>query len=217
MDKKNTLLLTVIAVATLLVAVVGATFAYFSVTATNTDTSSAITATTEAVGTVALSTNNPTLGIITNAADFSQSAAGTGNYHSVANPTASNKYTTSANLLPIFTATSSNSNGATYRCTATVSIVVDGTMASQLASGDAELVLSGAATGTYDLAASSLQTTPLPTSIVFDNVVDLTPVALNAEVILHNTSSIQNVGDNNISGKTLTVTFTSSAFSCVTK
>ena len=30
MDKKNTVLLTVIAVATLLVAVVGATFAYFS-------------------------------------------------------------------------------------------------------------------------------------------------------------------------------------------
>ena len=32
MDKKNTMLLTVIAVATLLVAVVGATFAFFSVT-----------------------------------------------------------------------------------------------------------------------------------------------------------------------------------------
>lgn len=35
MEKKNTILLTVIAIATLLVAVVGATFAYFSVTVTN--------------------------------------------------------------------------------------------------------------------------------------------------------------------------------------
>lgn len=35
MEKKNTILLTVIAVATLLVAVVGATFAYFTATATN--------------------------------------------------------------------------------------------------------------------------------------------------------------------------------------
>ena len=34
MEKKNTILLTVIAVATLLVAVVGATFAYFTATAT---------------------------------------------------------------------------------------------------------------------------------------------------------------------------------------
>jgi hypothetical protein len=38
MDKKNTMLLTVIAVATLLVAVVGATFAYFSVAATGQNT-----------------------------------------------------------------------------------------------------------------------------------------------------------------------------------
>ena len=44
MDKKNTMLLTVIAIATLLVAVVGATFAYFSVTATNNATATTATA-----------------------------------------------------------------------------------------------------------------------------------------------------------------------------
>ena len=45
MEKKNTVLLTVIAIATLLVAVVGATFAYFASNASNTSTTN-ITATT---------------------------------------------------------------------------------------------------------------------------------------------------------------------------
>ena len=52
MEKKNTILLTVIAVATLLVAVVGATFAYFTATAKpsgNGDTSEATTATMASV------------------------------------------------------------------------------------------------------------------------------------------------------------------------
>lgn len=45
MEKKNTVLLTVIAIATLLVAVVGATFAYFSASVTN-DDKTTVTATT---------------------------------------------------------------------------------------------------------------------------------------------------------------------------
>lgn len=54
MDKKNTMLLTVIAVATLLVAVVGATFAYFSVTGETTNATSAVDVSVENVGSVAL-------------------------------------------------------------------------------------------------------------------------------------------------------------------
>lgn len=50
MEKKNTILLTVIAVATLLVAVVGATFAYFTAAATGTGTGTASTGTTANVG-----------------------------------------------------------------------------------------------------------------------------------------------------------------------
>lgn len=46
MEKKNTVLLTVIAVATLLVAVVGATFAYFTATSTSTGTSGKVDVTT---------------------------------------------------------------------------------------------------------------------------------------------------------------------------
>ena len=61
MDKKNTMLLTVIAVATLLVAVVGATFAYFAIsTGDSTNTSkTTVTGSTEGtnVGSVALQGN----------------------------------------------------------------------------------------------------------------------------------------------------------------
>ena len=53
MEKKNTMLLTVIAVATLLVAVVGATFAYYSVTSENTSASRTVTTTTPKFGSVA--------------------------------------------------------------------------------------------------------------------------------------------------------------------
>ena len=55
MEKKNTILLTVIAVATLLVAVVGATFAYFTATSsTDGNGASTVTLKTETVSTVQL-------------------------------------------------------------------------------------------------------------------------------------------------------------------
>ena len=56
MEKKNTILLTVIAVATLLVAVVGATFAYFTATNTNTGAGQSAEVTTTTVGSVGLAT-----------------------------------------------------------------------------------------------------------------------------------------------------------------
>ena len=57
MEKKNTILLTVIAVATLLVAVVGATFAYFTATAGSTgDASATGTATSATIAEVGLTT-----------------------------------------------------------------------------------------------------------------------------------------------------------------
>lgn len=56
MEKKNTILLTVIAVATLLVAVVGATFAYFTATNKVTGSGKEATVTTNTVGAVSLET-----------------------------------------------------------------------------------------------------------------------------------------------------------------
>ena len=61
MERKNTMLLTVIAVATLLVAVVGATFAYYSVTSGTDTSSTALTTTTQKVGTVTLTNKQENL------------------------------------------------------------------------------------------------------------------------------------------------------------
>jgi len=65
MEKKNTLLLTVVAVATLLVAVVGASFAYFSITVSKDSTTSAqnsTKATTKAYATATMSFGNKVTG-----------------------------------------------------------------------------------------------------------------------------------------------------------
>lgn len=61
MERKNTMLLTVIAVATLLVAVVGATFAYYSVVNGTDSSTTNVNTTTEKVGTVTLQNLIPNL------------------------------------------------------------------------------------------------------------------------------------------------------------
>ena len=74
MDKKNTMLLTIVAVATLLIAVVGATFAYFSVYSTSQLGATTVDATVESVGTVTLS-GGGSANLTVTAAQMAQSAA----------------------------------------------------------------------------------------------------------------------------------------------
>lgn len=77
MDKKNTMLLTVIAIATLLVAVVGATFAYFSVTATNNATATTASGSATSSGSITLTTDTTALLINLDATHMAFAAAGT--------------------------------------------------------------------------------------------------------------------------------------------
>jgi len=63
MEKKNTILLTVIAVATLLVAVVGATFAYFTASTQGTGNGNVNTGTATSIGTVRFNMNDTTQNI----------------------------------------------------------------------------------------------------------------------------------------------------------
>lgn len=87
MEKKNTMLLTVIAVATLLVAVVGATFAYYSVTSENATTSTTnLGTTTQKVGTVSLTTANPSLYLHLNANQMADTESARGTYYHTTNP-----------------------------------------------------------------------------------------------------------------------------------
>ena len=77
MDKKNTMLLTVIAIATLLVAVVGATFAYFSISADATGvTTTNVNGQATSTGAITMVTNTENLYLKLSAAEMSQAAAG---------------------------------------------------------------------------------------------------------------------------------------------
>ena len=77
MDKKNTMLLTVIAIATLLVAVVGATFAYFSISADATGVKTTnVNGQATSTGAITMVTNTENLYLKLSAAEMSQTAAG---------------------------------------------------------------------------------------------------------------------------------------------
>ena len=114
MEKKNTLLLTVIAVATLLVAVVGATFAYFGSFTTTVDEKAAVNVHTEAAKSSTFTTSAASLKL--NVAG-SQMLKGTGSATAVGNYTGDN-----ANLTVTLTA---DDETTTTTCTYDVYFVYD--------------------------------------------------------------------------------------------
>ena len=77
MDKKNTMLLTVIAIATLLVAVVGATFAYFSISADASGIKTTnVNGSATSTGAITMVTNTENLYLKLSAAEMTQTIAG---------------------------------------------------------------------------------------------------------------------------------------------
>ena len=76
MEKKNTMLLTVIAVATLLVAVVGATFAYFSLTVEGGTSTTAATMQTQQLPTITMKNGESTFGIAATVQDMAMNNSG---------------------------------------------------------------------------------------------------------------------------------------------
>ena len=124
MDKKNTMLLTVIAVATLLVAVVGATFAFFAIQATSESNAKAtITGSTEHanVGSVALA-GDTSLKMTLTAEDMAQAHQ---NHPFEANA-AGNATMDTEQKLTVGTATlTGGDSGIVYECTATYKVTYD--------------------------------------------------------------------------------------------
>ncbi len=121
MDKKNTMLLTVIAVATLLVAVVGATFAYFSISANKDSATSKITGSTEnaEVGGVVL-TGDQSLKLTLTAEHMATAKQGTTYYASKNGvPVESTEQDSKVNKLDVGVASlTGGSAGVVYYCTA---------------------------------------------------------------------------------------------------
>ena len=141
MEKKNTMLLTVIAVATLLVAVVGATFAYFSITATS-NGKTAATITAQNVGSVVLSTveDNTTLKLSLTADDMAFSNQGNKYY---ANPKGTGDKTSDEQYDIANIAYSDGEAGVNYKCPVKVEVSISGDMLPLLQEGWSSIDLYG--------------------------------------------------------------------------
>ena len=138
MDKKNTMLLTVIAVATLLVAVVGATFAYYSVTTTNQSSTRTVTTTTPPLATVTLTQGSDNLYLnITGDQMADNSTARRTYYHTTTNVDAVT--TASETTVATFAVSGADAN-TTFSCKFDYSVSTANAPA-DLAAGDAFITL----------------------------------------------------------------------------
>ena len=165
MEKKNTMLLTVIAVATLLVAVVGATFAYFSLSVSGNAKNTTAEVKSSSVGLVSLSGGGKTLELSVTAEDMKQPAKDEYYYamdksdvsHSTSSTTGG-KYLKetdgeshsapagSNHELAKFTVTGGDENDE-YTCGYKVKVTATGDMLDQLQAGDINLTIEGAGLG----------------------------------------------------------------------
>ena len=148
MEKKNTMLLTVIAVATLLVAVVGATFAFFSLQVTGTsETNGTVTAAKVGTATISTVAANKTLKLSLTADDMAKYEEDKVYYASAGSSG------TPGTEDPINIATIDYKGGeedTTYKCPVQVEVSVSGNMYDNLQDGWTELILVGDAVNASD-------------------------------------------------------------------
>ncbi len=211
MDKKNTMLLTVIAVATLLVAVVGATFAFFSVTG-QAQGETTVTANTGKIPTIQLTTDISTLGLKVTADDMQKDA--TASYYAIPSASLTQKgYEATQQNHEIATVSASNGDaGDQYKCGITVTVTKSGTMNSLLQSGDAKIYLDGlgisdAKTG-VDLSTFGGDSKTFSGEVILD--ADGATEKLKADLEFNNTASDQS----KLADKELTVTIKATFGEC---
>jgi len=205
MEKKNTMLMTIIAVATLLVAIIGASFAYFTATTNDGGGMTIVTSTTETIASVNLNNPTETLKIKLTANDMAEDNLGT--YWATDN--VANNYDSNAIQRAIAVATVDEGGSATakYKCSAKVNVALSGNMADDLLSGDAYIQFGGLLNTKVDL-----------TEIDSDGY--LVEFNLNGNTTKSQsvTAAIamvnREVNQNHLAGKTLTVTFSNTDFGC---
>ena len=208
MDKKNTMLLTVIAVATLLVAVVGATFAYFSVAQQNQSQTVNVTGQTTDVGAATLTTPTTAMHINLTGAQMAEDVKGTPYYSA----TGSEAYLTSADAAEIAKlAVTGGDASLTYTCnySLTISKGATDTMIDKLVAGDGSIVLAG---NTITTADKDIDLTELKTGAV---TIEGTATALSsaksesvtAYVQINNTNEVQNFAGTNLAVEIKAATF----------
>ena len=143
MDKKNTILLTIIAVATLLVAVVGATFAYFSLAVTGDASTTQATVKADEVGTATLTSLQENLTLSLTAADMVQGLPEK-TYYAVAGDLDNGASHEDPTPIKIAQMTySGGTDGSNYVCPVQVEVTVSGDMLDNLQEGWTLLELTG--------------------------------------------------------------------------
>ena len=210
MDKKNTMLLTVVAVATLLVAVVGATFAYFTATQTDKGGETQATVTTPTLATVSLENPTGALSVTLNNFEMAYEQRGAKYY---ATNVEGRMYDTEEQKTPrVVSKVTVGSADVTYNCDWNVNVALNGTKAAGIAKGDAQVIFSGALNQTVDVAeiveagyAVSVD------GLTVDNHND-TNKTVSAVVVFNNTET--EATQNALQGGTLIVSITNSGFTC---
>lgn len=153
MEKKNTMLLTVIAVATLLVAVVGATFAYYSVTGNTESATRTVTTTTPKLGSVSLTDSDKNLYLKISGDQMANTADARKTYYHQESDTYadtnSNRWTKVANIVA-----QGGENDTTYSCKFNYTVVTDGTMTTAKQTENPEVNALTAADATIQLRAT---------------------------------------------------------------
>ncbi len=230
MDKKNTILLTVIAVATLLVAVVGATFAYFSVTVSQDGNTTTVTAKAGEVGSVAIKGSQDSFTLEVTADDMAQPSMDT-NYYAIktgdegttSSSTHGGKWHSSPQDLQVGSiALTGGSSNEAVECNTSILVNVSGTMASKLKSGDAKLTISGDGAAGIEPGVTDIDLYTITEGQSTGNTTYTGKVILNgpettknitAQLYLVNKTTEQN----DLAGNTLTVQFTFSATCSIQK
>ncbi len=150
MDKKNTMLLTVIAVATLLVAVVGATFAYFSVTGTQSATTN-VSASAGKIGAVNVTNDAKEYALKLTAQDMNKPLSSDEKYYAIESTASEGNdgsatggvYSKKEKDFSIATISLSGAGeNDTVKCKISVQANLSGTMTGNLKKGDLFITLS---------------------------------------------------------------------------
>ena len=166
--RKKTMLLTVIAVATLLVAVVGATFAYFSLSVSGSG-STTVTANAAKVPIITMATTGSSFGVSVTAEDMAKpgndgkSMWGIVDHEGEDNKSSDNIvgwWTDKAQKISILKVTSSTGKeDEKYECPIKITATLTGTMKEHLTSGDAKLHLYGPSDGSVKILSETLSET----------------------------------------------------------
>ena len=221
MDKKNTMLLTVIAVATLLVAVVGATFAYFSISTNPNEANVSITGKTEEIGSIALNNASSIPSLTLTALEMAKATSEGGNVTYYSSTTSDHSKESYANII---TAGVTGGKAATnYQCQATINVAItgigEGDLTHKIGAGEVILDLklndeatSGGSIGTTSFDYNSIGTTKT-TDVTFTiNGADEAKKILDASLRIVNLQEKEQ--DKYLAGQTVTATVTASNFSC---